>query len=59
MCHNHFNSYELLKSIFSLQSLCGDFYWLDGKGGKAYPELADNAGTAYKKGEGRGLKEVY
>ncbi len=34
-------------------------YWLDGKGGKVCPELADNAGTAFKKGEGRGLKEVY
>ncbi len=40
-------------------SVCMDFYWLDGKGGKVCPELADNAGTAFKKGEGMGLKEVY
>lgn len=32
---------------------------MDGKGGKAYPELTDNADTAYKRGEGRGLKDVY
>lgn len=56
MCHSHLNSYELFKSIFNLQSLWGDFtdQLLDGKGGKAYPELADNAGTAYKMGDGRG-----